>query len=840
MSSFSGDYRQNVILALQTQGADALTTVRDAIQEVNNKLAVLNQQYDGTRPAEYVRALNSLGAELKKLGQLELELSGQGVEASRARIEAIRSEDRARAEATQREIQAAGDALRARIDAHAREERAAEQAAAARVQAAGDALRAQVDAIAREESSVRQLVAAEIRAAGEAKLARIEYYAAVDARAEASYRAKNEAVRQQIADEAALQAALGKAEQRKHDLAAEEAYEQQLRDQAALQEHLGRLEREAGEAAEQAQVKAAAARRTGTAAIEQQIKAIEEARVASDRAASNAQKNAGAKTWVNKQDADLNELLRDLAAYEARADALTATELRNYQTVATASAKAGGVVKKSQEESQRAARGTTQAILEISRGFEDFTTGGFVGVLNNIPGTIQGIGQAANLTGVEVAALTGGVSLFAATVFLAYQNWDKIEKAFGSTVIETTLNRVNLLKESLKELEDKKVKTAIDYSDIDIAKRKLDQLSEAQSAYDRLVSGKTKTQQEIGKRASEAITEFGGGDDYESSAERVVRGLQGAIPYEESTRTGKLRERLAQQEEALRDAPERNKEIFQHYRDVAHKELLDSLNLDRAAQAKAFQEQVGLAASGKDSALGFIQEAAERAPEAFARQGVGPGFLPGLIRARRGRVEEDKAQENLVKIRKDDQQQTEKVARENVERAKVEAQEAQAKAEADATKTRLKVQAEFIKVMDDNAKAIAREANRSGNAAKRQADQLDRQAPTRERRQAEAAYGQEFQSRARKLGIPIGGAQAETAGKDVARLVRGGADVDSAMEQALANLASLLGRQNQANLRNAAAWERMNGIVGQASMQLMAVEQQHRRAAQRRRTLGQF
>lgn len=123
----NSDYRQTVTLALQAQGADALTIVRDGIAAVEAEMAVLNQmQAEGLGPREYIAKLNSLGAELGKLQKMELGLT-QTLEAeTRTRIDLIAREERARMEAAEAARTAAGEALRARIDAYAREERALE------------------------------------------------------------------------------------------------------------------------------------------------------------------------------------------------------------------------------------------------------------------------------------------------------------------------------------------------------------------------------------------------------------------------------------------------------------------------------------------------------------------------------------------------------------------------------------------------------------------------------------------------------------------------------------------------------------------------------------------
>lgn len=72
----NNDIRQSVILALESQGADALTIVSDAITQLQQKQAAFNQQQaDGTLTAnEYIKATRTVQAELTKLKGLYDEL----------------------------------------------------------------------------------------------------------------------------------------------------------------------------------------------------------------------------------------------------------------------------------------------------------------------------------------------------------------------------------------------------------------------------------------------------------------------------------------------------------------------------------------------------------------------------------------------------------------------------------------------------------------------------------------------------------------------------------------------------------------------------------------------
>jgi hypothetical protein len=78
------DIRQAVILALESQGADALTIVSDGITQLQQKQVVFNQsQADGTMTAnEYIKATQAVQAEVVKLKALYDEIGNEFSEAS--------------------------------------------------------------------------------------------------------------------------------------------------------------------------------------------------------------------------------------------------------------------------------------------------------------------------------------------------------------------------------------------------------------------------------------------------------------------------------------------------------------------------------------------------------------------------------------------------------------------------------------------------------------------------------------------------------------------------------------------------------------------------------------
>jgi len=116
------------------------------------------------------------------------------------------------------------------------------------------------------------------------------------------------------------------------------------------------------------------------------------------------------------------------------------------------------------------AAAASRGVLEFSRAFEDFTTGGFLGVLNNVPGVFQSIGSAAGLAGPQVALLTAGASLLGTGAFILSKHWEDwtsilregrtLTEAERMTQLEETTHRtaketaeLNRLKKEQAEIE---------------------------------------------------------------------------------------------------------------------------------------------------------------------------------------------------------------------------------------------------------------------------------------------------------------------------------------------------------------------------------------------------
>jgi hypothetical protein len=136
------------------------------------------------------------------------------------------------------------------------------------------------------------------------------------------------------------------------------------------------------------------------------------------------------------------------AAYQVATDAVT--------KYGSAQRAAAAMAAQSMQKSTAASRGAQQAMLEFSRGVEDFSTGGFLGVLNNIPRTFEGIAQAIGLSQTAIAGWTTGISLAATGAYILYKNWDTIVTLFQETrAFERAANDIAAMERELKAAKDR-------------------------------------------------------------------------------------------------------------------------------------------------------------------------------------------------------------------------------------------------------------------------------------------------------------------------------------------------------------------------------------------------
>lgn len=89
-----------------------------------------------------------------------------------------------------------------------------------------------------------------------------------------------------------------------------------------------------------------------------------------------------------------------------------------------------------------------RAVLELSRGIEDFSTGGPMGALNNIPGVFREVATYAGMSTVAIAGMTGAVSGVATGAYLLWRNWDSVVSLFDAGHVETEAARMERLEKA--------------------------------------------------------------------------------------------------------------------------------------------------------------------------------------------------------------------------------------------------------------------------------------------------------------------------------------------------------------------------------------------------------
>ena len=368
---------------------------------------------------------------------------------------------------------------------------------------------------------------------------------------------------------------------------------------------------------------------TGTAGVQALDQAVQDARA--ELAKFQAQVQAGGPITA-KQVAEAAQLT---AAVDKATEAFAAAQ----RVIAGLPAKL--------QASGNAMRGATDAALQLSRGIEDLATGGPIGILNNLPGIARGIGTAFGAAAPQIAIAEAAVGAAGTAAYLLYQNFDKIRSVFGSgNAFGQLPSDVDGLMAKLKELNAIKIKTAVDYRDIDIAQEHLDRLTEGAKGYDRLKNKKSKAQQEAGERATEAIVEFGGGTDYESGVDKVAGVVAQHTAVIESTRTAEL----AEQARRVRTAAESSRRtpgggtaaaaLFDQLADI-EKQLKTSRGDDQTKHLVNVREMFGRASEGRSNDIDAILKVIREHQGEVAKAGISEGFVQKFGGATRGRVERD-------------------------------------------------------------------------------------------------------------------------------------------------------------------------------------------------------
>lgn len=190
-------------------------------------------------------------------------------------------------------------------------------------------------------------------------------------------------------------------------------------------------------------------------------------------------------------------------------------------------------------------RGAALAVLELSRGLEDLSTGGFLGILNNIPGIIMGIGQSANLSGPMVSGLTAGISGLATGFYVLYTHSDAFKKLVDSGFglkemardiglirdpLNSAIGGMEGLKEQIDALNGKSLRLEQDFEAIRTLTREFEAAKKAASEFQAINNRMTEEQSAAKKAVADAVVDSGGaGHNLEDALNDIAKkqGLYG-------------------------------------------------------------------------------------------------------------------------------------------------------------------------------------------------------------------------------------------------------------------------------------------------------------------------
>lgn len=207
----------------------------------------------------------------------------------------------------------------------------------------------------------------------------------------------------------------------------------------------------------------------------------------------------GLKVKIASQDDALSDAAKDGANLYAMAlDEIAEKSERAHKGL--------GKVGTAADESKKQSAALGRAFLEFSRGVEDFTAGGPLGILNNLPGMFSAGGQAAGLSAAQIAGLTSGVSLLATGAYILYQNWDKIAKLWGEHKTETEAEEMERLEKATSKTADQ-TKRLADLKDKERDKKATD------NEIQRLENLKTDAEKGSGEGVTKTVAAVGGLDD---------------------------------------------------------------------------------------------------------------------------------------------------------------------------------------------------------------------------------------------------------------------------------------------------------------------------------------
>jgi hypothetical protein len=292
----------------------------------------------------------------------------------------------------------------------------------------------------------------------------------------------------------------------------------------------------------------------------------------------------------------------------------------------------------------RSGKGTVDAIQGVSRGVQDFVSAsanggikqGFNAITNNVDQMTQGFARLGGAS-FETAAKIGGFATFAVVgLQLLLPAIEAAAHAMGlfKAEIDPTKTAIEALQERIKELEDKKIKVEVDRTEIELAKKALAKLTEAQEAYNALMNLKSGHERKSESAVDEVIGEAGADKVRGAIEDSIRKPAEAEARRRHAEAEAKVEKDLSKM---LDDASvgEGESAGFSDEQIASMRKAIHQKNEDELTSALRRAERDAKDATGDLFAKGKAGEVGEKnAAMAGALDKAGLGELAGKVRAR--------------------------------------------------------------------------------------------------------------------------------------------------------------------------------------------------------------
>jgi hypothetical protein len=239
---------------------------------------------------------------------------------------------------------------------------------------------------------------------------------------------------------------------------------------------------------------------------------------------------------VDKQRASVLELAKTYGVHDARV-MQSAQTLRGLKTQLDSLERSAG-------QATNKMAGMGQSLLQGGRALQDFSQGGFLGVINNIEGVVMALGGTAGLAGILTAV---GVAAMVATPYIK-----EFFATLGNDGPKRFATEIDKVRDKLKTIEEKDTKVDFDFREIDRLKAEIERLTRGKQFLDRILSKKTEAQQESERQVEEILGAPGG----QAAVKRATAAFVGQETRNqpEVIKAEERRNRLVKDEIAVREA----------------------------------------------------------------------------------------------------------------------------------------------------------------------------------------------------------------------------------------------------------------------------------------------